>query len=83
MFNAPSVLSYVSVSDTGKRMLIQLVNYAGAPAEALTIWVSGKFGTARLYTPESAPADLAVRQSSSRTEVTVPKLPVFGALLLE
>lgn len=83
VFKAPSVLSYVSVSDSINRMLIQLVNYAGAPAESLTIWVSGKFSTARLYTPESAPADLAVSRSSSRTEVSVPKLPVFGALLLE
>ncbi len=31
VFNAPSVLSYVSMGDSGKRMLIQLVNYAGAP----------------------------------------------------
>ena len=83
VFKAPSVLSYVSVNDAGKRMLIQLVNYAGAPAESLTVWVSEKFSTAHLYSPESAPEELTVTQSSSRTEVSVPKLPAFGALLLE
>jgi hypothetical protein len=83
VFNAPSVLSYVSTSGTGNRMLIQLINYAGAPAESLTIWVTEKFNAARLYAPESAPVDLAVRHSGSRTEIAVPTLPVYGALLLE
>jgi hypothetical protein len=83
VFNAPSVLSYVSTSDAGKRMLIHLVNYAGAPAEKLTIWVAGKFGTARLYAPERPPEDLAPRQSGRRTEIVIPKLPEYGAVLLE
>ena len=83
LFNAPSVLSYVSLSDSGKHMLIQLVNYADLPARPITIWVTDKFTTARLYTPESAPADLAVRRTPSRTEISIPKLFVCGALLLE
>ncbi len=83
VLNAPSVLCYVSVSGAGNRILVQLVNYAGVPAEPFAIWVTGKFKTARLYAPESAPVDLAVRRSGSRTEIVIPKLPVYGALLLE
>jgi len=83
VFNAPSVLSYVSISETGSRLLIQLVNYAGLPAESVTIWVTGKFSTARLHVPASAPVDLAVKRRSTRTEIVIPKLPHYGALLLE
>jgi len=83
LFNAPSVLSYVSSNDTGSRMLIQLVNYAGAPAPSLTIWVTQRFNTARLYAPESAPADVPLKRSGSRTEIVVPPLAVYAALLLE
>jgi hypothetical protein len=83
VFNAPSVLSYVSVSETGDRMLIQLVNYAGQPAESLTVWVTRIFSMARLYVPGSPPVELRVRRSGSRTEIVLPKLPVYGALLLE
>jgi len=40
--------------------------------------------TARLFTPESAPVDLAVRRTANgRTEVVAPKLIAWGAVLLE
>ncbi len=83
VFDAPSVLSYVSTGDSGKRMLIQLVNYADQPAEKVTIWVYANFNKARLYTPEGAPVDLIPRRSGSRIEIAVPGLAVCGALLLE
>ncbi|HYW43211.1 MAG TPA: hypothetical protein VE959_10175 [Bryobacteraceae bacterium] len=63
VFNAPSVLSYVSMSDSENCMSIQLVNYADLPAESLTIRIAGKFNAAHLYTPGSAPVDLAVGRS--------------------
>ena len=83
VFDAPSVLSYVSTSDAGKRMLIQLVNYAERPADTVILWVYEKFKSARLYTPESVPVDLTPRRSGSRIEISVPKLPVCGTLLIE
>jgi hypothetical protein len=83
VFNAPSVLSYVSISETGNRLLIQLVNYAGSPAESVTLWVTGKFSAARLHVPSNAPVDLAVKRRSSRTEIVIPTLPHYGAVLLE
>jgi hypothetical protein len=81
VFKAPSVLTYVSVSGDGARMLIQLVNYAGTPAESIAIWVTGSFSSARLYAPEGAPVDLPLRRSGDRTEITVPTLAAYGAVV--
>ena len=81
VFKAPSVLSYVSEADDGARMLIQLVNYATEPVGSITIWITGSFGSARLYTPGSVPVDLPLRQSGGRTEITVPRLAAYGAVL--
>ena len=82
-FNAPSVLPYVSTNNTGDRLAIQLVNYADVPADSLAVWTTQKFKAAHLYLPGSAPADLPLKRSGGRTEIAIPRLPVYGALLLE
>ena len=82
VFKAPSVLPCVSVAGGGARLLIQLVNYATEPAKSIAIWITGGFGSARLYAPGSAPLDLPVRSSGGRTEITVPALAAYGALVL-
>ena len=84
-FNVPSVLTYVSVDGSGRRALIQLLNYATTPFDSkITLRLNGTFKSAHLYTPESAPVDLGVRvMSGGRTEITVPKLAIWGAVLLE
>jgi hypothetical protein len=84
-FNVPSVLTYASTSGSGKRALIQLLNYATSPFNSkITLRLNGNYRTARLYTPEDAPLDLTTRlMVNGRTEVTVPKLAVWGAVLLE
>ena len=84
VFNVASAISYVSTADSGRRVLIQLLNYASVPANRVTIRFNGAFKTARLFTPESAPVDLAVRRTANgRTEVVAPKLIAWGAVLLE
>ncbi|HVN81847.1 MAG TPA: hypothetical protein VMW38_22885 [Terriglobia bacterium] len=84
-FNVPSVLTYASNSDSGKRALIQMLNYATTPFNSkITIRLNGNFKVSHLFTPEDAPIELPVRGTSdSRTEVAIPKLAVWGALLLE
>jgi len=82
-FNVPSVITYVSSADSGKRLLIQLLNYSKWPAEAITIRVSGTYKTARMVTPDAPPEDLAIRLSEGDTEISIPKLPLWGGLLLE
>ena len=84
-FNVPSVLTYVSTDGSRSRALIQLLNYATTPFDSkITLRLNGTFKTARMHTPESAPVDLGVRvMSGGRTEITVPKLAIWGAVLLE
>jgi hypothetical protein len=83
VFKAPSVLSSASTSDGGRRVLLQLINYADLPSDSIRIWLSGKFSAARLYAPETDAVDVPMRHSGSRTEITIPLLAVYGALLLE
>ena len=81
VFKAPSVLPYVSGAGDRKRMLIQLVNYATERATSIAIWVTGSFASARLYAPGSAPVELPLRHNGGRTEITVPALGAYGAVL--
>lgn len=82
-FNVPSVLT--SVSTSGTRTLIQLLNYATRPFEGrITLRINGSFRTARFYTPEEAPLALTpAAAANGRTEVAIPRLDVWGAVLLE
>ena len=82
-FNAPSVLSYVSLEKSGEHALIQFVNYADTPSGAITVWVADQFKAAHLYTPDGAVTDLPVKRNPSRTEISIPRIAVSGALLLE
>jgi hypothetical protein len=84
-FNVPSVLTYASTGNSGKSVLIQMLNYATSPFNSkITIRFNGSFKIARLFTPENAPLDLETRAvTNGRTEVAIPKLAVWGALLLE
>lgn len=83
LFRSSSVLSHVSSDKTGTRVLVQLLNYASYPAESVLVRFAGDFSRARFYTPESSPEELAVEKSDGRLEISIPKLPVYGALLLE
>lgn len=84
-FNVPSVLTYASCSESGKKVLIQLLNYATSPFNSkITLRFYGNFQKAHFYTPEDAPQDLSVRGGASgRTEITIPQLAIWGAVLLE
>jgi hypothetical protein len=82
VFNVPSAITYATTS--GERVLVQLLNYAGRPIERVTIRFNGNFKTARLYTPENPPLDLSVRATENgRTELLMPALTAWGAVLLE
>lgn len=82
-FNVPSVITIASGGGPGKPLVVQLVNYFDQPVEAITLRVSGKFHSARLETPDSAAVDLPLREDEARTEVTIPKLLSWGAILME
>ena len=82
-FNVPSVITCASGGGPGHPLLVQLLNYFDHPVEAITLRVAGKFGSARLETPEGAAVDLPLRDAEGRTEVTVPKLLLWGAVSME
>ena len=84
VLNVPSTLASVSVEPSGKRALVQLLNYATAPSPRITVRFNGIFRAARLYTPEGAPGDLKVRAAANnRTEFVIPVLNTWGAVVLE
>jgi hypothetical protein len=85
VFNVPSVITYASTGDSGRRVLLQLLNYATRPYESrMTFRLNGKFTRVRFHAPNQEPIDVAIRTTTNgRTEVTIPALAVWGAILFE
>jgi hypothetical protein len=82
-FNVPSVITSASGGAPSQPLLVQLVNYFDHPVEAITLRFTGKFRSARLETPEGAAVDLPLRNEEGRTEVTIPKLLIWGAVSMQ
>ncbi|HST12581.1 MAG TPA: hypothetical protein VLL05_19555, partial [Terriglobales bacterium] len=82
-FNVPSVITFASGGGPGQPLVVQLLNYFDHPVEAITLRVAGKFRSARLETPEGVALDLPLRNAEGRTEVTIPKLLLWGAVSME
>ncbi len=82
-FNVPSVLTYASASRDGKRVVVQLLNYSKAPATSITIRLNRAWKAARLFTPDAAPLDLAIRSVESKTDIAIPKLALWGGVVIE
>jgi hypothetical protein len=83
LYNVPSMITYASKADSGKRVLVQLLNYSIYPAVPSTVRVTGDFKSARYFTQEGPPADLTVRKAGDRTEISIPKLVRWGIVLFE
>jgi hypothetical protein len=81
VFNAPSIITHLSRSET--TTVVQFCNYSDTPATAITIRISGVFKRARLFTIEAEPAALAVSSSEGKTEITIPKLALWGGVVIE
>src|SRR4029077_18671364 len=81
-FNVPSVITYASRGGDGKRLLVELLNYSDSAAADITIRVTGTFQTARLFTPDAPPARLEMSSRDGQNDITIPKLSLWGGLLL-
>jgi hypothetical protein len=79
----PSVITFASGGGPGQSLVVQLLNYFDHPVEAITLRLAGKFRSARLETPEGAAVDLPVRDAEGKTEVTIPKLELWGAVSMK
>jgi len=82
-FNVPSVVTFASGGVLGQPLVVQLVNYFDQPVEAITLRVAGTFRSAHLETPEGMPVGLPLRNEEGRTEVTIPKLLLWGAVSMQ
>jgi len=82
-FNVPSIITLASGGGRGQPLVVQLVNYFNHPVEVITLRVAGKLHAAHLETPEGAAVDLPLREAEGSTEVTIPKVVLWGAVSME
>ena len=82
-FNVPSVITFASGGSAGEPLLVQLVNYFDHPVEAITLRVAGKFRSARIESPDGAAVDLPLHYDEGRTELTIPRLLLWGAVSMQ
>ncbi len=78
--NVPSVITYAT--GHGKGLLIHLLNYSNSPAESITLRAHGSFPSAKLLLPGALPADLPIKFEAGRVDVSIPRLSLWGAVLL-
>jgi hypothetical protein len=82
-FNVPSVITFARGGAPGQPLVVQLVNYFDHPVEAITLRVAGKFRSARMERPDGPALNLPLREGEGRTEVTIPKLLLWGVVSIE
>ena len=83
LFNVSSMLSNLLASADGKRVVVQLINYADYPVENVTVHVLGKFRHARLLTPEGVDKDVEVYENEEGTGVDLDVVNTCAAIQLE
>jgi hypothetical protein len=83
LFNVSSMLSNLTGTEDGSRLVLHLVNYSGYPVESIAAHVLGKYSTARLHTPENPPQELKAYAVEEGTGVDIDKIHVVGAVVLE
>lgn len=82
-FNVPSIITVAGGGGQGQPLVVQLVNYFDHPVEVITLRVAGRLHAARLEGPEGAAVDLPLREAEGSTEVTIPKLVLWGAVSMQ
>jgi hypothetical protein len=84
LFNVASMLSSLTVSPDGSRVVLQLVNYSDYPVDSIAVHLLGKFRRATLVTPESPmPRALALYDNEDGSGVDVDTVSTVAALVLE
>lgn len=84
LFNVAGMLSSFRAEPKAHAATLELVNYTGYAVEAVTIVLPRKVRTARLYSPEAPPRDLAVYATDDGgTGVDVPQVSVAATIVLD
>lgn len=80
LFNVSSMLSNLSGTPDGSRVVLQLVNYSEYPAEDITVHMLGKFTKARLFAPGQTPVDLKPFETDEGTGVEIARISAIGTI---
>jgi hypothetical protein len=84
MWNAPGILAHQTQSVDLKRKALHLLNYGIEPWEELQVSVKGSFQKGELVAPDlKSSVPLKLEPKSGATEFIVPKLGIYGLVLLE
>jgi hypothetical protein len=83
VFNAPGTISNFIAGPNGRPVVMHLVNYSNYPVEDVTVRLPGKFSSAKLLAPGEAAKSLEVFEDNGVTEISIPRLTVAVAVVIE
>jgi hypothetical protein len=83
VFNAPGTISNFVAGPGGRPVVMHLVNYSSYPVEDVTVRLPGKFSTAKLLVPGEAEHSIEVFEDDGVTEISIPRLTLAVAVVLE
>jgi hypothetical protein len=83
LFNVSSMLSSLTASPDGKRLVLHLVNYSGFPVEDVTVHLPGKHTRARLLQPESPAKELSLYPTEEGVGTEISRIATVAAIEVE
>ncbi len=82
LFNVSSMLSNLLRISSSGQVLVHLVNYSDYPVENVTVHLLGKYATAMVYRPGSAPAPLSGYDVEEGTGYDIDQVSSVATLLI-
>ncbi len=83
LFNVSSMLSSLTATGDGKRIVLHLVNYSGYPVEDITVRLLGSRKRARLLQPESPPKELVPYPIEEGVAIEIARVATVAAIEIE
>lgn len=84
LFNVSSMLSSLTATAGGSRVVLHLVNYSDYPVDSIAVHLLGKFRRATLLTPEApAPQTLHLYDNEDGSGVDIDTIRTVGVLTLD
>jgi len=84
LYNVGSIISLYSVNPETGQALLQMTEYGDFPTENVTVRLPHKIHKASYQTIGGEPQDLKIYEGEDEgSEVDVPKVPVYCAILFE
>lgn len=83
LFNVSGMLSSLTASRDGKRLVLHLVNYTGFPIEDITVHLLGAYKSARLLEPGSPPKTLSPYPIEEGCAIEISRVATVAAIEIE